>query len=86
VSQEQQRESDREALKQERKRRRDLERRLAEEMKKNNESMENTIKLREKQKVQVSTNWETLSVMECFISCSRLWCLVLYWQMLEPNY
>jgi hypothetical protein len=54
LRQEQQHEADREALKQERKRRRELERRLADEMKKHNELMENTIKLREKRKVQVS--------------------------------
>jgi len=54
IFQEQQHETDREALEQERKRRRELERRLAEEMAKHNEIMEQTIKLREKQKVQAS--------------------------------
>jgi len=43
----------REALEQERKRRRELERRLAEEMAKHNEMMEQTITLRDKQKTQV---------------------------------
>jgi len=52
--QEQQHETDREALEQERQRRRELERRLAEEMAKHNEIMEQTIKLREKQKTQAS--------------------------------
>jgi len=48
----QQHESDREALEQERKRRRELERRLTQEMAKHNEIMEQTVKLREKQKIQ----------------------------------
>jgi len=52
VLQEHQHETDREALEQERKRRRELERRLAEEMAKHNEIMEQTIKLRDKQKIQ----------------------------------
>jgi len=52
VLQEQQHETNRGALEQERKRRRELERRLAEEMAKHNEIMEQTIKLRDKQKVQ----------------------------------
>jgi len=52
VLQEHQHETEREALEQERKRRRELERRLAEEMAKHNEIMEQTIKLRDKQKVQ----------------------------------
>ena len=50
--QELQHETDREALEQERMRRRELERRLAEEMAKHNQMMEQTIKLREKQKIQ----------------------------------
>lgn len=52
--QEHQHEVDREALKQERKRRRELERRLADEMKKHNELMEQTIKLREKKTTSVT--------------------------------
>ena len=52
VLQEQQHETNRGALEQERKRRRELERRLAEEMAKHDEIMEQTIKLRDKQKVQ----------------------------------
>jgi len=51
-----QHETDREALEQERKRRRELERRLAEEMSKHNEIMEQTIKLREKHKIQVRSS------------------------------
>ena len=50
--QEHQHETDREALEQERQRRRELERRLAEEMAKHNEIMEQSIKLRDKQKIQ----------------------------------
>jgi len=50
--QELQHETDREALEQERMLRRELERRLAEEMAKHNQMMEQTIKLREKQKIQ----------------------------------
>jgi len=52
VLQEQQHETDREALEQERQRRRELEHRLAEEMSRHNEIMEQTIKLREKHKIQ----------------------------------
>jgi len=54
VLQEQRHDTDREALEQERKRRRELERRLTEEMAKHNEIMEQTIKLRDKQKIQAS--------------------------------
>jgi hypothetical protein len=69
--QEQQRSTEHEALKQERKRRRELERRLAEEMAKHNEIMEQTIKLREKQKNQARPLTRYLPVRDAHLNLEQ---------------